>query len=200
VFAVTAIKRWNVERTVHGPSSVNVLVIVARPNAFTNRTGEPQKGSIMTVEFAKLLDDTTTQTLQELVQINIDSAKGFEEAAGALSDPALKDVCLNLADIRWQNAEELRGFVEWNEEIAPTEGTYLAALHRVWMNVRQSLSSNDAHAILSEAEFGEDQIKAAYKDAIEQATSTAVYPLLARQYLNVCQGHDRIKALRDARA
>lgn len=154
----------------------------------------------MATQFAKLLDDESVQVLQELVQINIDSAKGFEEAAEALKDPALKGTCLDLANTRWQNAEELRGFVLWTEEIAPTEGSYLAAMHRVWMKVRKSLSTNDEYAILSEAEFGEDQIVAAYKNAIEQSAGTMVYPLLARQYLNVCQGHDRIKALRDARA
>ncbi|MBI1348244.1 PA2169 family four-helix-bundle protein [bacterium] len=152
----------------------------------------------MTTQFALELNDSAIHTLQELVQINIDSAKGFEESADALTNPLLRELCLELASTRWENAQELRAFVQWNEEVAPTDGSYLAAMHRVWMKVRQYFSSNDEFAILSEAEYGEDCIKRAYEDAIEETVGTAVYSTLTRQYLNICDGHDRIKMLRDA--
>ena len=94
-------------------------------------------------------------------------------------------------------ADELSAFVETNGEEARREGSYAAAVHRVWMNIRELLANNDDHAILSEAERGEDQIKSAYETALRNTAGSAVNDVLTRHYAQVKAAHDRVKLLRD---
>ncbi len=70
-------------------------------------------------------------------------------------------------------------------------------VHRAWINVRSKLNSGDPHVVLVEAEFGEDQIKDAYEDALEQTTGNAMNAVLQKQYSQVKAGHDRIRDLGD---
>ncbi len=74
-----------------------------------------------------------------------------------------------------------------------------AAVHRTWINVRELLTSNDANAILSEAERGEDHIKSAYETVLRNTAGSAVNDVLTRQYAQVKASHDRVKMLRDER-
>lgn len=60
-----------------------------------------------------------------------------------------------------------------------------------------TISGGDSHAILSEAERGEDAIKGAYEDAMPSVTANIVHDVLSRQYLRVKADHDRIKSMRD---
>ncbi|MEY2572321.1 MAG: hypothetical protein QOJ87_534, partial [Verrucomicrobiota bacterium] len=55
------------------------------------------------------------------------------------------------------------------------------------------------HAILAECERGEDSAVAEYKKAMEEDQLSAnIRETISRQYADVKQAHDHIKALRDA--
>jgi len=138
--------------------------------------------------------------LQELIQLNIDSRDGFRHASEVTNDLTLQGAFEQIAIDRDSQADELARFVAWSGEFPRREGSLAAAVHRAWMTVRESLSTDDRHAVLCEAERGEDSIKAAYERALDNMANTAVHEVLMRQYSAVKFSHDRIRDLRDATA
>lgn len=151
----------------------------------------------MSVESKTNLNEATVSQLQDLIRINIDSQEGFQEAAKQIEDLSVSALFTELAAQRSQNATELQEYVAWNGKKPREEGSYAAAFHRTWMDLRAKLSDGDTHVILAEAERGEDSIKSAYEDALKETAGSAVNDVLTRQYANVKAGHDRIRDLRD---
>lgn len=65
--------------------------------------------------------------------------------------------------------------------------------------MKAAITGNDRHAILSEAERGEDAAKKAYKDALEHHDLPApILEIITRQAAAIQEAHDEVKALRDA--
>ena len=151
----------------------------------------------MALETKSHLQPATVDALQDLIQTNIDARDGFRFAAGEIENASISAAFEMFAHQRQQQADELAAFVEANGEEARREGSYAASVHRVWMNIREMLSTKDNHAILSEAERGEDQIKGAYENTLRNTAGSAVNDVLTRQYAQVKATHDRVKMLRD---
>jgi len=143
------------------------------------------------------LQESTIESLQDLIRINIDSAKGFRDAAEELDDDTLANKMRSIADERESQAEQLQQYVSFNGEEPRKEGSYAAAVHRCWMNTRELFTSNDKYAILAEAERGEDQIKAAYEKTLKDEPANAMNDVLIEQYDRVKSQHDLIRDLRD---
>lgn len=154
----------------------------------------------MITEMKSNLTDQTIEKLQDLVRINIDSQKGLVDAAGVIDDQRVADTFREIAGARSEFADELQMYVTINEETAPKEQSFAAKVHQCWLNCRAKLNSGNAHVVLVEAEFGEDQIKKAYEDALKEAPGSAMNDIIHSQYAVVKQGHDRIRDLRDAYA
>jgi len=131
----------------------------------------------MTLETTTQLNESTLKGLRDLVKINIDSAKGFDDAADRLEDPQLTGLFRSLASEREAQAETLTGCVELNEGEAPDDGSVAAALHR---------------------SCGEDKIKAEYEKVLKDTAGSAVNDVLQRQYAAVKSAHDKVRDLRDA--
>ena len=154
----------------------------------------------MPIETKYELSEKTIDKLQELVRINIDSDQGFSEAAEQIEDLTVASLFRELGSQRAQNSAQLQEYVAWNGEKPVDDGSYAAAFHRTWLNLRSQLNGGDAHVVLIEAERGEDQIKRAYEDALKETAGSAMNDVLTLQYANVKAGHDRIRDLRDAYA
>lgn len=139
----------------------------------------------------------TIETLQDLIRANIDSFDGLREAAEEIDDISISSLFRDIALERSNFASELQDFVVWNGVDAVGEGSFSAAVHRAWINVRSKLNSGDPYVVLVEAEFGEDQIKEAYEESLRQTTGSEINTVLQRQYARIKAGHDRIRDLRD---
>lgn len=154
----------------------------------------------MTIETKANLTEETIEKLHDLVRINIDSRQGLLDAAEAIEDNSVADVFRKVAGERAKFADELKMYVTWNEETAPKEQSFASKVHQCWMNCRAKLNGGDAHVVLIEAEYGEDQIKEAYEDALKDNPGSAMSEVLHSQYAVVKKGHDQIRDLRDAYA
>jgi uncharacterized protein (TIGR02284 family) len=64
------------------------------------------------------------------------------------------------------------------------------------MDLRSAFGGGE-HAILSEAERGEDHIKAKYEEAIKDLKGCTCVTILGRQYSTVVASHDAVRDLRD---
>lgn len=152
----------------------------------------------MTMQTQQVLTPKMIHDLQELIQANIDSRDGFRHASEVTDDLTLQSAFEQIAIDRDSQADELARFVAWSGEFPRREGSFAAAVHRAWMTIRESLSTDDRYAVLCEAERGEDSIKAAYESALENFAGSAVTDVLMSQYAAVKFSHDRIRDLRDS--
>jgi uncharacterized protein (TIGR02284 family) len=144
------------------------------------------------------MDDRTVDKLQDLLSINIDSQRGFEEAAETTNDPELKNLFRDFSQRRAHNAAELRQCIASAGKEPTNSGSVSATLHRWWIDAKQAVTGKDAASILSEAERGEDSIKHEYEEALKDVGDVGVRDVIERQFRNVKEGHDRVKALRES--
>lgn len=152
------------------------------------------------METLTTLRPETIEGLRDLIRVNHDSAKGFREAAEQIDDDSATEHFHALAAERQGFAKRLESFVEWNGDDDTPDGSFGAKMHRWWIQFRGTVQDGDVHAILSEAERGEDQIKAKYEEVLPQISGNPVNDVLLRQYGRVKVAHDRIRDLRDATA
>ncbi|TWT99689.1 hypothetical protein Pla108_06320 [Botrimarina colliarenosi] len=125
--------------------------------------------------------------------------QGLDECADLVDNPKAKSAFTEIAKSRLENADQLGRQIEWNDELEAEDGSYLAAMHRAWVKVREACSSDSLQTVLSEAERGEDQIKEAYEDALKDVGTSPIAGLIAEQYQGVKKVHDRVRDLRDAK-
>lgn len=146
------------------------------------------------------LPEKSVNWLQDLIQVNIDSRDGFKEAADNLQKDhaSLAAVFRNLSSDRGQQAAELQAMVAVEGESPTKSGSVTAAAHRGWMDLRAALGGGE-QAILSEAERGEDHIKAKYEAAIKDLVGCDCVSTLERHYSAVRESHDQVRDLRDAK-
>lgn len=154
--------------------------------------------SILHADSLSDLDPEFVRNLQSVHQANVDSAKGFEEAAKDVKNTQLATDFRKWSQERSKQARDLAELVEINDGEVNREVSWLGSLHRSYMLLKAAISSDDDHAILTEAERGEDSIKEAYEDVLKESPGTTVNDLLQQQYSQVKATHDRVRQLRDA--
>jgi len=152
----------------------------------------------MSIQTDAELQTATVEKLQDLIQTNIDSVKGFRESADDIRDESLASLFESIARERSMLADELQQIVASVGENPQSSGSVSASIHQTWLNIRAKLSGGDPGAILAEAERGEDVIKGLYEDVLKETAGSPVNALLQSQYATVKHGHDRIRDLRDA--
>ena len=140
--------------------------------------------------------DNGVKAVQHLIELNIDSVKGWETAADAVDEPALKGRFREIAGQRRGFAEELEGLVRHRGEV-PASGTAGGSLHRWWLGVRASVGAVNTRAVLEEAERGEDAIKHGYENALREGSLGGITRVIGDQSVQVRRVHDEIKMLRD---
>ncbi|OOQ58595.1 ferritin-like domain-containing protein [Mucilaginibacter pedocola] len=146
--------------------------------------------------------ERSTEVLNDLIEINNDRVDGFTRASKDLGegDADLKAVFDKFASDSRRNVQELSRAVGQAGGELETGNSVSGTLHRAWLDVKATFSGHDRKAILSECERGEDAIKKAYRDALsgDNGLSPDQVSLIVNQQQAINQGHDRIKALRDA--
>ncbi len=145
--------------------------------------------------------ENSVEVLNDLIEINNDRVAGFENASKNLdnNDTDLKSVFDKLIDDSRTNVTELTNAVTKSGGQAETGTSGSGAIHRAWIDVKATFSGHDRHSVLAECERGEDAIKKAYQDALQDNNlSSDVRSLLLSQQQNVIAGHNKIKALRDS--
>ena len=140
-------------------------------------------------------------TLNELIETLKDGQEGFKQSASGVDDPQLKTMFDTLSLQRSKFAGELQNEVVKLGEPEPEDSSSTAgAMHRTWINIKSAVTNRDRHAILAEAERGEDSAVSAYKDAMDEDLPSPVRDIVARQSSEVKAAHDKIRNLRDMAA
>lgn len=137
--------------------------------------------------------------LNDLTEVLKDGENGFRTAAKDVKAPELAQAFERYAQQRAEFASKLQTHVANTGGKVERSGSVSGSLHRGWMNIRAALSTNEPHAVLEEAERGEDVTVAAYRKALEHTDlDQATRDLINRQYTEVQAAHDHVRNLRDS--
>ncbi|MDB5133556.1 MAG: family four-helix-bundle protein [Mucilaginibacter sp.] len=144
----------------------------------------------------------TIEILNDLILINNDRIEGYERALKEIeesgNDTELQPLFLRFID------ESRRYRVELGTEVGAfgkdmITGTSTGGkIHRAWITVKETFTGHDRHSLLEECEFGEDAIKKAYEEALnEEVLASYIREMLMDQEEELIEAHDEIKNLRD---
>ena len=140
-------------------------------------------------------------TLNNLIETLKDGQEGFKQSASGVDDPQLKTMFDTLSLQRSRFAGELQNeVVNLGEPDPENSSSTTGAMHRTWINIKSAVTNRDRHAILAEAERGEDTAVAAYKDALDHDLPAPIRDIVSRQSAEVKVAHDKVRNLRDAAA
>jgi uncharacterized protein (TIGR02284 family) len=151
------------------------------------------------------MEDTakTIEVLNDLILINNDRIEGYERAIKELKDSGGNNE-LELIFLRFID-DSRRYKIEIGTEIQALgkdieEGTSVSGkIHRAWIAVKEAFSDHDRHDLLEECEYGEDAIKNAYENVLNDESLPAyIGELLRDQLEELLDAHDEIKELRDS--
>ncbi|MEJ8844085.1 PA2169 family four-helix-bundle protein [Lacibacter sp. H375] len=137
------------------------------------------------------------EAIADLVEINNDRIAGYEKAAGFLEeeDEDLRTLFKDMAAQSQQFISELQPYLDEPDESTTVRGK----LYRAWMDVKNTLSTDDRKSVLSSCEFGEDAALRAYSTVLEEDSEldADIRFMLQTQMRTIKDSHDRIKHLRD---
>lgn len=132
---------------------------------------------------AQSADTREVDLLNQLLMLTRDSIAGYREAAAETGDRAMQRCFLRRAMDRQNIAERLAEVIESLGGEPVDEGTRLGMAHRVFLNLRELLSSGDTVA-MHEVARGESFLRARY----ERALKSGVLSPLARDAVQTAYG------------
>lgn len=142
-------------------------------------------------------NDHDIKVLNSLIGTTLDSAEGYAEAAKDAKSDQLVSLFQNRASERQQTASTLQQCVRSLGGEPEDDGTVLASAHRLFVNLRTSLTSADNKAVVDEVERGEDHIKHKFEAAMNDAKlSPPAVSAISNAYTSVRSGHDQMRDLK----
>ena len=140
-----------------------------------------------------------SKRLNDLLEKNYDSEKGFRNAADDVKDTRLKEFFKGKAQQRYEFGHELKSEIK-NFGETPEKGTSVKGdAHRTWMDLKSKLSSDNEEAILEETIRGEKAAVEDYNKAIKEyefPPSTA--NILMKQRNSIERTLNEVKELENA--
>ncbi len=114
--------------------------------------------------------DKIGNKLNELLEKNYDAEAGYKLAKDKVDSNALKDFFDRQQQERYNFGHELKAEMKsFGQE--PDKGTSVKGdLHRTWMNIKSTFSSDNEEAILEEAIRGEKAAVEEYNEIINDTT------------------------------
>lgn len=141
-------------------------------------------------------NDKQVNALNNLVARCCDAEEGFKDAAENVVNPKLKTMFREFSQQRNKFGNEIKGHIRSiGGEV--DNGTSVAAdLHRVWMDVKTALSTNDEASILNEVKRGEEYALESYNDALEEmAAGSPAYNTVVNQRNQIRSVIQRVEQL-----
>lgn len=125
--------------------------------------------------------------LNELLVKNYDAEKGYINAMNNVDNPEIKMFFKRRATERSQFAKELRTEILQYGEIPEDSGSFKGTMHRNWMSLKSTFTTNDTEAILEEAIRGEKASLEEYKDILKDRTLPPSIDSLLIKHKNAIQ-------------
>ena len=136
-------------------------------------------------------------TLNGLIETLKDGEEGFRSSAQKLTNDEIRVQFQSLANQRASFARELQSEVTAIGGEPASSGSTAGAIHRGWIGLKSALTGNEDHAILAEAERGEDSAVKNYRDALSKDLPSDIRDVIERQFREITIAHNQVRALRD---
>jgi uncharacterized protein (TIGR02284 family) len=143
-------------------------------------------------------NDNVISTLNNLIETCKDGENGFRTAADGVKNSELKTLFNTYSQQRAQFAAELQSEVRNLGGDPEDTGSVAATLHRGWINIKSTVTGEDEAAVIAECERGEDSAVKNYKEAMNAILPANLQSVIQRQFTQVKEAHDRIRALEKA--
>jgi uncharacterized protein (TIGR02284 family) len=137
--------------------------------------------------------------LNDLLQLNRDSAEGFTKAAELATSPKFKKILEGARVERVAAARALEPLVRAAGGTPEKDLSVSGTLHRTWMKVRETLSPDGDKALILEVERAEDEMKDAYTTAMAKGLPPMIASVIAPQAKQVLKVHDLFSDLKHGR-
>jgi uncharacterized protein (TIGR02284 family) len=135
--------------------------------------------------------------LNGLIATAIDSVDGYAEASKESRNGHFAALFASRATERRDVATRLQREVTNLGGTPEDDGTALAGVHRLFVNLKSIVTGHDDKAIINEVEAGEDHIKAKFEDALrDRELSPTVRTAIESCYASVQSGHDEMRDLK----
>ena len=145
-----------------------------------------------------MANDDLISTLNNLIETCKDGEEGFRTAADGVKNSDLRTLFLTYSQQRAQFAAELQNEVRHLGGDPEERGSVAASLHRGWINIKSAVTGEDEGAVISECERGEDSAVRNYQSALNEDLPANIRSTVERQYTQVKEAHDRVRALERA--
>lgn len=144
-----------------------------------------------------MTNENAVSELNNLIETCKDGENGFKSAAEALKSADLKAKFLEYSRERAQMVTELQAEVRRLGGDPEKTGSVSGSVHRGWLGLKAVLTGHDDHAIVAEAERGEDVAKGAYESAVKESLPGTAQAVVQQQAAKVTRAHDTVRDLRD---
>lgn len=141
--------------------------------------------------------DNAISVLNNLIETCKDGELGFKTAAEGLQSSDIKAKFLEYSRQRGEMVRELQTEVRGLGGDPEQTGSVSGSLHRGWLDIKSAITGKSDHAVLNEAERGEDVAKAAYESALKETLPGTADSVVRQQADKVRQAHDHVRDLRD---
>lgn len=125
--------------------------------------------------------------LNELLVKNYDAEKGYLNAADNVDSDRLKMFFKRRASERSEFAKELRTEILQYGEIPEDSGSFKGMMHRNWISLKSTFSSNNEEAVLEEAIKGEEASLELYNDLLKERNMPPSIDSLLLKHKNAIQ-------------
>jgi uncharacterized protein (TIGR02284 family) len=142
-------------------------------------------------------NDKAISVLNNLIETCKDGELGFKTAADGLKSAEIKSKFLEYSRQRGEMVRELQAEVRRLGGDPEKSSSVSGSLHRGWMDIKSAITGRDDHAIVAEAERGEDVAKSAFEEALKTSLPASAQTLVQQQSVRVRQAHDAVRNLRD---
>ena len=143
-------------------------------------------------------NDRVISVLNNLIETCKDGQDGFRAAAEGVKNSELKTLLNTYSQQRAQFAGDLQNEVRRLGGDPEKTGRVAASLHRGWINIKSAVTGEDEGAVIAECERGEDSAVRNYEDALREDLPADIRVLVQRQFTQVKEAHDRMRALEQA--
>ncbi len=141
------------------------------------------------------------EVLNDLILMNNDRIRGYTNTTKSLKDrdADLKIIFKEIIDETRQFNIALAAEVEKLGAAAETHTSVSGKLHLTWIRIKATFTGHNRKALLAECERGEDAIRQAYLEALNESSDLSLdqWELISDQAEKSNLIHNRIKMLRD---
>jgi len=144
-----------------------------------------------------MADTGDVTTLNTLIITLIDSIEGYETSAGDVRDPALAQRFTARAQERRRAVSDLQEVVRRLGGTPADDGSLAAGAHRMFVNLKQTVTGGDDTAVVNEVERGEDYLKGKFEAALkDDGLSGEARSAVQSAWQSVRSGHDEMSRLK----